>query len=439
MNYNITSIFKHIVPTIIAISLLTSFFPSLTSAHEGHVHSEEHDTTTPVVSIGSGNSNIPRNIGPAHDSFVRGSFPVYATIMEETALDNYHFRVVKEGESEGYSDSCNETFDDPENFGYGKCGYIFHMHQYADTPFTNKKIADLDTLQFTGDGKYFLIIGALDQALNRTNSNFLLDPRVAIIVDNTAPTSVLSTPTENSEITANSIFISGTTTDANRTASTTIEFANYSTENSSCGEYSHVTTLNNSTLSREFAWSHIWTPENSGVYCIKAHGEDSVGNKEYSPFVKNVKFKKISSTTLITNSSENSGGGGSGGSSSGGNGPIVGFVPGGNGPLIFGVNASNGPSESNKSNSNIEGDTNNLLAINSSLAGLTDGDTVLEYFTDNNSPVEEKLEEKTEKDSDENKDQIAGTGFIRWNNWYLLWIFIIILIVGVEYFLSKKK
>ena len=153
--------------------------------------------STPIVSIGIGNGNLPENTGPTHGAVYHGEIPVYATALDDD-LDNYHFRVVKVGGSEG--DSCDElgSLFAPENQGYASttqnkeaCGFAFNQSVYVSASgFTNSLIATLNTdslIAFGGEGDYLLIIGAVDTAGHRTEVNYLNDPRVKITVSNTDP------------------------------------------------------------------------------------------------------------------------------------------------------------------------------------------------------------------------------------------------------------
>jgi len=153
--------------------------------------------TAPVVSIGIGNGNSPENTSPVHGVSYNGDVAVYATITDDD-LDNYHFRVVKDGGIDGYT--CTElgALFAIENQGYASttlsksaCGFVFNQSVYvASTGFANSLIATLNTediIAFGGEGDYWLILGAVDTAGNRTNSNYLNDSRVKITVSNTVP------------------------------------------------------------------------------------------------------------------------------------------------------------------------------------------------------------------------------------------------------------
>lgn len=155
------------------------------------------DTIAPVVSIGSGNGNIPENTGPASGTVFDGSLPIFVTVTD-TDLDNYHFRVVKDGMLDGHTCTVEGSLFLAENQGYasttqGKlaCGYVFNQSVYvAPVGFANTQIATLnakDLIAFAGEGDYWLIIGAVDALGNRTNSNYLNDAKIKVKAVNQVP------------------------------------------------------------------------------------------------------------------------------------------------------------------------------------------------------------------------------------------------------------
>ncbi len=150
--------------------------------------------TAPIVSIGSGNGNSPENLGPVSGSSINGDVLVYATITDSD-LDNYHFRVVKDGGIDGYTCTNPGALFEGSNQGYASttllkdaCGFVFNQSVYVSpSGFANTLIATLNTkdiIAFSGEGDYWLILGAVDTAGNRTNSNYLNDARIKITVTN---------------------------------------------------------------------------------------------------------------------------------------------------------------------------------------------------------------------------------------------------------------
>ncbi len=138
------------------------------------------DTVAPVVSIGTGNGNTPDNTGPAHNATVSGTTTVYATIQDDH-LAGYHFRIVKQGGNEGHS--CGADLGLPENQGFGGCGYAYNLVVSTSTNTTNGIIAQIDTKQLE-NGVYEFVLGAVDEAGNRTDGNYLNDPKVLVTVSN---------------------------------------------------------------------------------------------------------------------------------------------------------------------------------------------------------------------------------------------------------------
>ncbi|MFW5719678.1 MAG: hypothetical protein ACOCXT_01465 [Candidatus Dojkabacteria bacterium] len=160
------------------------------------------DTTAPVVSIGSGNNgadgtrensaslpeprdNEPQNSGPAHGSTVNGTVSVHGTATDEN-MYRYHFRIIADGETEAGKNAGTN--------GFNQGGYVYTEVVYSDLgpdgqiDFDNNTdgIQGLDTTLLE-DGCYWMIIGARDEANNRSDSNRDRDPRVRICIDNTPP------------------------------------------------------------------------------------------------------------------------------------------------------------------------------------------------------------------------------------------------------------
>lgn len=174
---------------VLGLILVLFFVNGSVLAHEGHDHG-----VSPVVSIGTGNGNLPDNTGPIHGTIYSGGLvDVYATI-DDTDLDNYHFRIVKSGGGEGHTCTEDNGLFLTENQGYASttlnketCGFNFNQSVYVSgVGFTNSLIATIDTadlVAFGGEGDYFLIIGALDIEGNRSSVDYLHDARVMITID----------------------------------------------------------------------------------------------------------------------------------------------------------------------------------------------------------------------------------------------------------------
>ena len=273
--------------------------------------------TPPVVSIGVGNGNTPPNASPAHGSIFHGLISVFATVLDDD-LDNYHLRVVKDGGTQGHTCTVQGALFAPENQGYAStilakdaCGFNFNQSVYVGaTGFSNALIATLNTNDlgaFGGDGDYWLIIGALDTAGNRTASNYLDDPKIKITVDNTAP---VSSGSIGARTTTEAITATGSATDTHGIATTYLSSATYN--GVACGTFSPITNVQGN-LNTTASWNYTWTPTADGVYCVAVSSEDSVGNIE-TPVV--ISTGIVYQKPVVVASTQSTGGGG------GGNGPI---------------------------------------------------------------------------------------------------------------------
>lgn len=149
------------------------------------VEAEVETEVAPTVSIGVGNDNTPSNEGPAHESTVIGTFDVFGTAKDDNNdLSGWHFRIVREGESFGHS--CGEALSSPENQGFGGCGYVYNRTVSVEV---GADILDNDIIEtidstLLADGRYYLILGAIDKEGNRTNADWTQDPFVIINIDN---------------------------------------------------------------------------------------------------------------------------------------------------------------------------------------------------------------------------------------------------------------
>lgn len=182
--------FNFMKKNIFLTALLFVLAPSFVSA-----------SPMPIVSIGVGNGNVPSNTLPAHESQVVIPFDVYATVVDDN-LENYHFRVVKEGGVDGYTCLASDALFAPENQGYASttlskdaCGFNFNQSVYTDTSFSNAIIATLnpkDLVSFGGFGNYWLILGAKDNDGNRTANNHLDDAKIKIAINSLASENLTS-------------------------------------------------------------------------------------------------------------------------------------------------------------------------------------------------------------------------------------------------------
>lgn len=315
----------------------------------------------------------------------------------------------------------------------------------------------------TSDGTYFWQVKACDTANNCTDWT---NPW-SLTVDSVLPTSIFTAPASSTSITGDFITITGSTTDTHGVASTSLLFAPWTPgegENpGSCGAYSHIVSLVNTSSTNPFDWTFNWTPTENGVYCITAQGQDSAGNVETSTVITNISFTKAT-TTDGGNGGGSNGGGGSGGSggssggssgSNGGGGGSNGGGAGGNGPIVgsfgggFGVGGdAGGNTGSTGTNTGNTGNAGNTGAAGgtvltgteggfgggdlASSAGMTDLDTY--YGNTTSTPT------TTISDADDNTDQVAAVGFLGgWSNWYWLWILLLIIIILGVYYSTRRR
>jgi hypothetical protein len=275
------------------------------------------------------------------------------------------------------------------------------------------------------------------------NKNFLNYQAPAVVLDTTAPTTVITSPNPDSSFT-DAILLSGMTTDVGGVASTTLAYAPYDTDAQTCGAYTDIITLDNISLSNEFDWTYNWAVPANGVYCITAHGRDVAGNVEHSPVVENITYTQpVAPVTPPAPSSDTSGSGssagnGGGSTTGGGNGPIVGSL-------------SSGSNNGNGSNIVVEGNQGNIS--NPSTGGTTptptpkilalntpsQGDTSVDTGTANTGTTDVSTSTVT-LDSNTAGNQTASVVFgYEWNNWYWLIILVLLTIVGGVFYTQKKK
>ncbi len=298
----------------------------------------------------------------------------------------------------------------------------------------------------TSEGTYFWQVKACDTAHNCTEWT---NPW-SLVVDMTAPVSSFTSPNPDSNIEDEFITIAGSTTDLHNVASTTLEFAPYTASvgetPASCGAYTTITSLVQGVASTTFNWSYNWTPAEDGVYCLTAHGQDEAGNTEASPFITNITFKKKVVTTT-------GGGGGTstGGGSSGGNGPIVGSFGGGsssNGGSTTALGTGGSPDgavlptstspEEQPTQSSVGSNTYAPLAFSGNTytgeyadgSGLSDSASASTTYSNTNTPDEEE-------GYNSNLGAVGVLG--EWNNWYWLWILIVLLIIAGVYYSTRER
>jgi hypothetical protein len=265
--------------------------------------------------------------------------------------------------------------------------------------------------------------------------------------DSMPPVSVFLSPNSNSTFT-DAIGISGSTTDANGVASTTLAYALY--DGDTCGAFTTIATFINQTpeAGQPFDWSYLWTPSVEGTYCLTAHGEDIAGNTEQSPRVFNITY---STSTIITTTPTT---GGSSGGTGGGNGPIAGSLGGSTGGTSGSSSVTTGTGtvgttetggSTGTATTNVSG-FSNQLALGSNSTNHA-GNTVAQH---NGTVIKPGVEISTATPSasstvsnSSNKNQTAlvinsGMSWLTWAHglWILLALLILILLI---LFFSRRR
>ncbi|MFZ2522375.1 MAG: hypothetical protein WAX44_00205 [Minisyncoccia bacterium] len=429
-------------------------------------------STTPIVSIGIGNENTPENLGPVHNSVLHGDISVYGTVTDDN-IESYHFRVVKDGGSEGHTCTEELALFDENNHGHASttlpeeaCGFSYQKAHFITESFTNSLLAIVNTVDlgsFSGEGDYWFILGAKDLDQNRTHENYLEDPRVKIIVDNTAPvtTGTVFVPGLEGPFTVNT-----SSTDDHGIATTTIYSA--TSDGLTCQTFFPVTSLAGS-LSNISTSSAEWTPEVSGTYCVGAGSTDLPGNVEsvktlateihfVAPFVPPTPTSTPTTTPITptpspapapTPESNPTVGSGSPSGGGGGNGPIVNsFGAIGNGPITNSVVPNqDGTSGSGSSFTGGIGGDGTTLDTDSQ---ATDSQSQSNGGGNDSSGSESLVNVAFASDSDDlsfgttseeigtSSEQLALAGASGTDlNW--LWLLILALLIGGGYYIYQKN
>ncbi len=152
----------------------------------------------------------------------------------------------------------------------------------------------------TPEGTYYWHVRAKD---NFGNTSAFSDAWL-VVVDRTAPTSTIDSPHPNSNVTGSPIHISGTSHDAFGVTNVSLLYSQY--VSGACqSSYAPITTLTNSPVANDYAWSYDWIPSLADNYCIKAEATDRAGNKENSPVVENISYRIVSPSASLAFSDAN--------------------------------------------------------------------------------------------------------------------------------------
>jgi nitrous oxidase accessory protein NosD len=141
------------------------------------------------------------------------------------------------------------------------------------------------------DGEYHIRHRIYDNATRSTAPTFNQHrqyTRLQFVVDSVAPVSEITSPSTGL-ITNEDLEILGTTTDNFSVSEVILSYAEYDGE--LCGDFEEFARKTSSTpFASPFNWSHTWTPDTNGIYCMKAQGVDLAGNIESTSIVENIIF-----------------------------------------------------------------------------------------------------------------------------------------------------
>ncbi len=187
------------------------------------------------------------------------------------------------------------------------------------TPIWNSALLSISENDGVGspEAKYWWHVRACDTAGNCS----LWTDAWTLTVDNTAPTTTITSPNPDSTFDS-SILVEGYTNDNVGVGTTTLSSAIYDGE--VCGTYADITVLTG-VASTTFNWSYDWTPAEDGTYCIKGAGTDLAGNEEGSAIIFPVTYKKsVTPPPAPPEEEDDDGGGSSGGCYNCGGGSSIG-------------------------------------------------------------------------------------------------------------------
>lgn len=326
-------------------------------------------------------------------------------------------------------------------------GAFVSMLYGTTTPTSNSTIPDLP------DGTYYWHV----QVCDSSDVCSKWSDTLTIVIDSLPPVTTFASPISGADFVDTPISITGTTTDINNVASTTLEFSSF--DGTSCGAFSYITTLVNPTATSSFAWSYNWTPSVVGSYCLTAHGQDVAGNIESSPVIKNIKFSKATTTPTVVAVSGGGGGGNGpvsgsfgvsgGGSSSGTGGGIGGQggdANGNTGPQsnpapVTPTNTVVGGNNTDGGTGNTGGTTNVVATVTGGNAAGNTGGTGFLNKDETGALTGTTTDEGSEEVLSDNSNQAAsviGTSWLTWKNG--LWILgILLFIILIIWFVYRRK
>jgi parallel beta-helix repeat protein len=150
------------------------------------------------------------------------------------------------------------------------------------------------------DGEYQIRLAARDLAGNR-DLNGDSKHVITVYVDNTPPSSTITSPNDGF-ITNQKIKIEGNTEDNYSVKNVTLSHTNYNSDTNQCDDDWEILTLFENTESDlPFSWAYDEWSLSTGNYCIKAQGEDKVGNLEQTSILRNIIYDTEDPTISLLN------------------------------------------------------------------------------------------------------------------------------------------
>lgn len=216
---------------------------------------------------------------PSNDDHISGAFQV-AGIASDATSGIQDIRVVFRNESDDkLVETCWATYNETQNT------YSLDVNSQ-------------DEQCTVPEGHYLIRVRARD---NAGNNRFLAVRRITI--DNTAPTTEITSPSEGHVSNQNPL-IEGVTTDNFSVKKVLLSYAPY--VEGECGTWQELAEVENpAPHSSPYNWDWLWDNIEEGTYCIKAQGVDLAGNIEKTAIVENITFDETPPTSEITSPSEN--------------------------------------------------------------------------------------------------------------------------------------
>lgn len=148
------------------------------------------------------------------------------------------------------------------------------------------------------DAAYTRKVRAVDLAGNKSDWS----DSWTVTRDTVLPQSSFISPVPNIDVTGEPITISGQSTDNYGVASTELLYTRYIDD--ACGiNYISIGVMDNSLKNTPFVWpTTLWYPPDDGSFCLKAEATDLAGNREGSPIVANITYRRGPKITMSLSS-----------------------------------------------------------------------------------------------------------------------------------------